>query len=138
MHLRLANMILSAGLALAPLAASADLAPLATDELRAVNGQGGTLIYNPPPPVKRLDHLSAALDRYGLSAPRRRSMSSRGSCISSSPRADAPACIADLWGFRRTPRVRRNRSGFTLIGLGIASLFPRYDIGHNRHRAHVS
>ncbi len=66
MYLRLANMILSVSLALAPLAASADLAPMAADELRAVNGQGGSLIYNPPPAVKRLDRLSSTLDRYGF------------------------------------------------------------------------
>lgn len=60
-------LMLTAACALAPLAASADLSPMNTTELRTINGQGGTsLIYNPPPVVKRLDQVSTTLNQYGF------------------------------------------------------------------------
>jgi hypothetical protein len=67
MRNRFAMLMFTATCALAPLAASADLSPMATAELRAINGQGGTsLIYNPPPVVKRLDQAAVTLDQYGF------------------------------------------------------------------------
>lgn len=67
MRNRSAMLMLTAICALAPLAASADLSPMNTTELRTINGQGGTsLIYNPPPIVKRLDQAAVTLDQYGF------------------------------------------------------------------------
>ena len=43
----------------------AEMRPLADEELRAVSGQAGTLVYDPPPFVDRLDALSQSLADAG-------------------------------------------------------------------------
>ncbi|MFZ5532840.1 MAG: DUF6160 family protein [Pseudomonadota bacterium] len=43
----------------------AEMSPMADEELRAVSGQAGTLIYDPPPFVDRLDALSQSLAAAG-------------------------------------------------------------------------
>ena len=61
-HLTLAMMTMTMALSLP---VQAELTPLADEELRAVSGQAGTLVYDPPPFVDRLDALSQSLADAG-------------------------------------------------------------------------
>jgi hypothetical protein len=59
------RLLLSMTVMTLALPAQAALRPLADDELRAVSGQAGTLVYDPPPFVDRLDALSQSLADAG-------------------------------------------------------------------------
>lgn len=59
------RLLLSMTVLTLALPAQAALQPLADDELRAVSGQAGTLVYDPPPFVDRLDALSQSLADAG-------------------------------------------------------------------------
>lgn len=59
-HMTLAMMAMTLALP-----AQAALRPLADHELRAVSGQAGALVYDPPPFVDRLDMLSQDLAEAG-------------------------------------------------------------------------